>query len=196
MAYVSHRAAIDDITTLTTLALACRDADAVVFSYRPRSGEESRRTAQPHWIVNAENRLYLVAWDLNRADWRTFRVDRVAEPRRTGNRFAPRPLPDDDAAAFVQARIGDLPSRYRVHATVRAPVERIRAEIVHYGTVQPIDESSCEVHIAAESLDWAAFCLVAIGAPFVVHGPDQAIDHMRAWRHTLTQAATPAPTSR
>ncbi|WP_154796317.1 helix-turn-helix transcriptional regulator [Occultella kanbiaonis] len=183
-----NRAAIGDITALTTLALACRDADTVEFAYSSRAGEPSRRTAQPHRIVNVENRIYLVAWDLDRADWRTFRVDRITEPHRTGNRFAPRRLPDDDPVAFVRAQLGVLPSRHRVHATVQAPAERIGAEIVHHGTVEPLDETSCEVHIAAESLDWAAFCLVAIGAPFVVHGPPEAIAYMRAWGRGLLDA--------
>jgi predicted DNA-binding transcriptional regulator YafY len=191
-----NRATIGDITALTTLALACRDADAVEFAYRSRAGEPSQRTAQPHRIVNVDNRLYLVAWDLDRADWRTFRIDRVAEPRRTGNRFAPRRLPDDDPVAFVRARIGDLPSRYRVRATVHAPAGRVRAEIVHFGTVQPVAGASCEVEIAAASLDWAAFCLVAIGAPFVVHGPDEAIDYMRAWGHRLAEATAPPSASK
>ncbi|TDE98884.1 YafY family transcriptional regulator [Occultella glacieicola] len=183
-----NRAMIGDITALTTLALACRDSDSVVFAYSSRAGESSRRTVQPHRIANVENRIYLIAWDLDRADWRTFRVDRITEPRRTGARFAPRRLPDDDPVSYVRSRIGVLPSRYRVHATVHAPAERIRAEILHYGTVEPVDDTSCEVHIAAESLDWAAFCLVAIGAPFVVHGPVEAIDHMRAWGRGLLHA--------
>lgn len=117
------------------------------------------------------------------------------EPCRTGNRFAPRRLPDDDPVAFVRARIGDLPSRYRVRATVHAPAERIRAEIVHYGRVRSAGDTSCEVEIVAESLDWAAFCLVAIGAPFVVHGPDEAINYMRAWGHRLAKATDPPSTS-
>ncbi|MFD6443947.1 helix-turn-helix transcriptional regulator [Promicromonospora sp. NPDC060204] len=192
-ASVEQRAAIGDVTALTTLALACRDSDAVEFSYRSHGGDESRRTVQPHKIVNVDNRLYLVAWDLDRADWRTFRIDRVTGPHRTGNRFAPRQLPGDDPVAFVNARIGDLSSRFRVRATVHAPVERIKAEIVHYGTVKPIDDGSCEVCIAAESLDWAAFCLVAIGAPFVVHGPAEAVDYMRAWGQALMQATASAP---
>ncbi|GAA4723917.1 putative DNA-binding transcriptional regulator YafY, contains an HTH and WYL domains [Promicromonospora umidemergens] len=185
-----NRAAIGDITALTTLALACRDADAVVFAYRSRTGEPSRRTAQPHRIVNVENRLYLAAWDLDRADWRTFRVDRITQPCRTGNRFARRRLPDDDPVTYVRAQLGDLPSRYRVLATVHAPADRIREEIVHYGTVRPVDDASCDVEIAAESLDWAAFCLVAIGAPFVVHGPVEAVDYMRAWGRRLVEATS------
>lgn len=81
-----------------------------------------------------------------------------------------------------------MPSKYRVHATIQASAERVRAEIVHYGTVSAIDPGSCEVHIAAESLDWAAFCLVSIGAPFIVHGPPEAADLMKDWGYRLLAA--------
>jgi predicted DNA-binding transcriptional regulator YafY len=184
----NHRAGIDDVTALTTLALACRDADTVSFSYCGSGAATSHRTVQPHQIVNVESRLYLVAWDLDRTDWRTFRIDRIAQPRRTGARFAPRRLPGSDPVEYVRDRIGSMPSRYRVHATIQASAERVRAEIVHYGTVAAIDPGSCEVHIAAESLDWAAFCLASIGAPFIVHGPPEATDLMKDWGSRLLAA--------
>ncbi len=183
-----NRAGIDDVTALTTLALACRDADTVSFSYRGSDSTVSHRTVQPHQIVNVENRLYLVAWDLDRTDWRTFRIDRLAQPRRTGARFAPRRLPAGDPVEHVRDRIGSMPSRYRVHATIHASAERVRAEVVHYGTVAAIDPGSCEVHIAAESLAWAAFCLVSIGAPFIVHGPPEATELMQDWGSRLLTA--------
>ncbi|MBF6355015.1 YafY family transcriptional regulator [Nocardia higoensis] len=183
-----NRAGIDDVTALTTLALACRDADTVSFSYRGSDAATTRRTAQPHQIVNIESRLYLVAWDLDRTDWRTFRIDRITQPRHTGARFAPRRLPGGDPVDYVRDRIGSMPSKYRVHATIQASAERVRAEIVHYGTVSAIDPGSCEVHIAAESLDWAAFCLVSIGAPFIVHGPPEAADLMKDWGYRLLAA--------
>lgn len=186
-----NRAGIDDVTALTTLALACRDADTVSFSYRGSDAATSHRTVQPDQIVNVESRLYLVAWDLDRTDWRTFRIDRIdriAQPRRTGARFAPRRLPGGDPVEYIRDRIGSMPSRYRVHATIQASVERVRAETVHYGTVAAIDPESCEVHIAAESLDWAAFCLVSIGAPFIVHGPPEATVLMKDWGSRLLTA--------
>ncbi len=187
-----RRAGIDDVTALTTLALACRDADTVAFTYRGSDEAASPRAVQPHQIVTVESRLYLVAWDLDRTDWRTFRVDRIARPRRTGARFAPRRLPGDDPVDYVRDRIGSMPSRYRVHATIEAPAERVRAEIVHYGTVVAVDAGSCEVHIAAESLDWAAFCLVSIGAPFIVHGPPEATELMQDWGSRLLTATRAA----
>ncbi|UFU07250.1 helix-turn-helix transcriptional regulator [Ruania halotolerans] len=184
----ASRAAISDVTALTTVALACRDSETVSFSYTSSEHVSTQREAQPHRIVNVESRLYLVAWDLGRADWRTFRIDRIATPCRTGDRFAPRRLPDDDPVVYVRAQIGSVPARYRVRATVFGAAARVQAEIAHYGSVEPIDDHSCRVSIAAESLDWAAFCLAASGAPFVVHGPSEAVEHMKEWGRRLTAA--------
>lgn len=187
-----NRATIADVTVLTTLALAARDADTIEFWYQSPRSEGSARMVQPHAIVNVENRLYLLAWDTGRSDWRTFRIDRVTDPRRNGQRFAPRRLPVDDPVEFVRTQLGAVPTTYRVHATVHTPAEHVRDEIAHYGVVEPRDDSSCEVFIAAESLDWATFCLCAIDAPLVVHGPKEAIDHARTWADRL-QRGTTAP---
>lgn len=81
-----------------------------------------------------------------------------------------------------------MPTRDQVRATVRAPAERVEREIARYGSVEPLDDTSCEVHIPSETFDWAAFCLAATEAPFVVHGPPEAIDYMRCWGERLTAA--------
>lgn len=182
------RESIGDVASLTTISLACRDSEALRFRYRARDGVESERSVQPHRIVSVDARLYLVAWDLVRGDWRTFRVDRIDDPARTGKRFAPRRLPASDPVEYVRAQIRSLPARYPVHATVHAPAARVKQEVAQYGSVEPIDDTRCDVRIPAESLDWAAFCLVATGAPFVVHGPPDAIDHMRGWGERLLAA--------
>src|SRR5882757_6172216 len=66
-----------DPGVLTELANACRDSEQLRFSYRDHNGSETRRAAEPHRLVCTEHRWYLVAWDTDRADWRTFRVDRI-----------------------------------------------------------------------------------------------------------------------
>jgi predicted DNA-binding transcriptional regulator YafY len=187
------RVDITDVASLTTLALACRDAETVEFAYRTRTGQTAARTVHPRHIVRVENRLYLIAWDLDRADWRTFRVDRIGDASRTGTTFAPRPLPADDPIEYVRARIRAMPARYLVRATVEAPAERVREEIAHYGTVEPIDDTSCQVEIATGSLDWATFCIGALEAPVVVHGPPEAIAYMRAWGRRLTAGTQEPP---
>ncbi|MDN6352179.1 MAG: YafY family transcriptional regulator [Corynebacterium sp.] len=186
---------ITDVTALTTVALACRDSDTVTFTYESNRSSRSLRTVQPHKVVTVENRLYLVGWDLDRGDWRTFRIDRITAPRRIGKRFAPRNLPVDDPIDYVGSQLGSIPTRYRVHATVHAPPGRVRDEIAHYGVVEPRDDDSCDLFIAAESLEWATFCLCAIDAPFIVHGPPEAIEHLHKRAERLISSVESACSS-
>lgn len=188
-----QRTNITDVASLTTVALACRDHEALRFTYRARDGQIWERTVHPHRTVSVDQRLYLVAWDLDRSDWRTFRIDRIDNPVRSGRKFAPRQLPESDPVEYVHRQIRSMPARYPVRATMQAAAERVKQEVAQYGSVEPIDETTCEVYIPAESLDWAAFCLAAIGAPFVVHGPPEAIDHMRSWGERLTDATEEVP---
>ncbi|ORC22111.1 hypothetical protein A7979_00960 [Rothia nasimurium] len=183
----------DVVASLTTVALACRDHESLKFSYCMRDGSITQRSVQPHRSVSIDQRLYLIAWDLDRADWRTFRIDRIKDPVRSGKRFAPRQLPETDPVEFVHSQIRSMPARYPVRATVSAPAERVKQEVARYGSVEPVDEGTSEVYIPAESLDWAAFCLAAIGAPFTVHGPPEAIDYMRGWGERLTAATRGLP---
>lgn len=189
---------ISDVAALTTLTLACRDAEMLAFGYRAADDRTSARLVQPHHVVTVDRRLYLVAWDLERADWRTFRLDRVDAPRATGARFARRTLPIEDPAAYVLDRIGSLPSRYPIRATVHAPAARVRREVAHWGTAEPIDASSCTVSLRADSLAWATFCLAAVGAPLTVHEPPEAVAYAREWGERLlaaTEPPRPTPTS-
>ncbi|MGL5929740.1 MAG: helix-turn-helix transcriptional regulator, partial [Dermatophilaceae bacterium] len=55
-----------DAGVLTTLAQACRDDEAITFSYTTRGGEASRRRVEPHRLVSLGRRWYLVAWDRDR----------------------------------------------------------------------------------------------------------------------------------
>ncbi|MGH8964439.1 MAG: helix-turn-helix transcriptional regulator, partial [Actinomycetes bacterium] len=96
-----------DADLLTVLAQACRDAERVMFGYTSASGDVTSREVEPLRLVSLGRRWYLVAYDLLRHDWRSFRLDRVVDggARRTGARFRPRELPAEDAAAFVRSGI-------------------------------------------------------------------------------------------
>jgi predicted DNA-binding transcriptional regulator YafY len=87
-----------DTETLATIATACRDAERLRFAYRAHDGTSTRRLVEPHRLVHTGRRWYLVAWDTGRADWRTFRVDRIDRPS-TDRRFVPREPPAADIAA-------------------------------------------------------------------------------------------------
>lgn len=100
--------AVIDPETLSTLASACRDGEEVRFEYADRAGEVSRRLVEPHQLLSAGHLWYLIAWDIRRCGWRTFRLDRVGDLRRAGGRFAPRDIPGGDAAAYFEAAVGSL----------------------------------------------------------------------------------------
>src|SRR6185369_4944435 len=81
-----------DPSTLTEIARVAREHFTLRFDYSDRKQTASQRRVEPYRIVNAGQRWYLVAWDLDRADWRTFRVDRMREGMSAGPRFSARPL--------------------------------------------------------------------------------------------------------
>src|SRR4051812_17253144 len=118
-----------DPAALTAVALACRDGERLAFGYTAADGTRSDRSVEPFRLVPLGRRWYLVGYDLDRGDWRVFRLDRLERPRGTGARFAPRRLPAADAAAFVRERLGDLPSRWSVEAVVAAPAADVRRRV-------------------------------------------------------------------
>ncbi|CAN5176187.1 WYL domain-containing protein [soil metagenome] len=166
---------------LVAIVHACRDDEGLRFDYRSRDGIESGRHVEPHRLVSANQRWYLVAWDVDRDDWRTFRVDRLDRPRLTGFRFDPHRLPAADAAAFVAHAIASIPSRHQVVVTLHAPLE-VMAErwCLRTEMLEVLDERTCRLRTGADSLEWFALTLGMLGVDFDVHEPAELIDHVGA----------------
>jgi predicted DNA-binding transcriptional regulator YafY len=135
----------------------------------------------PHRLVLLGRRWYVVAYDLDRFDWRTFRLDRVAAPRATGARAPLRELPAEDAAAFVRSGIEHLSSRYEVVVHIDAPAAVVRARIGPSGTLEDLDHGRCLLRMTADSLDWPTLVLSNADAEFEVVSPAALVDHLRAW---------------
>lgn len=94
---------------LIAISAAVRAREVLRFDYAspaPHAGEAPvpPRRAEPHHLVTSHGRWYLVAWDLDRGEWRLFRADRMMPRTPTGPRFAPREVPGGDVAAYVSAR--------------------------------------------------------------------------------------------
>jgi len=102
-----------------TLARACRDHEHVTADYVDRSGSPSRRRLEPYQIVTTGRRWYLLAFDRDRTDWRSLRLDRMAQVRALGSTFIPRPAPD--AAEYVRRAISASPYRHVARVRYRAP---------------------------------------------------------------------------
>ena len=110
-------APVFDAAVLTTLAQACRDSELLRFDYSAHEAEVTHRRVEPLRLVSLGRRWYLVAWDRDRMDWRSFRLDRISGPEPTGQRFRARELPAEDALAFVQQGIRRMPWRTKASAS-------------------------------------------------------------------------------
>lgn len=177
-----------DAKLLATVASVCHAHERLRFDYRRHDGAEMRREVEPYRLVRSGARWYLVAWDIGRSDWRSFRVDRMTPKIPTGPRFTPRELPEGGAAQFVATGINRATTQARARVRLHAPIEQI-AEMVHedWGTLEAGDSTSCVVALGAESQTSLAKWLSAFDVPFTVLEPDELRAECRrlADRHTV-----------
>ncbi|SFB54966.1 Predicted DNA-binding transcriptional regulator YafY, contains an HTH and WYL domains [Amycolatopsis marina] len=164
---------------LSTLAAACRDQERVRFAYRNHDGTESRRIVEPYRLVTWGRRWYLVAWDVDRDDWRTFRVDRLDPRPPSGPRFTPRELPGD-VVDRVRSGVSSAAWRYRARVIVHAPAELVADRInPAVGTVEAIDDDTCVLHTGADTVDTLAVHLGLLGVDFTVTEPPELVELVR-----------------
>jgi predicted DNA-binding transcriptional regulator YafY len=170
-----------DPEALAVITLACRDQERLRFRYTARDGVTSRRMTEPHRLVSTGRRWYLVAWDVDREDWRTFRVDRLDELQQTAVRFTERELPAGDAAAFVRDAIRAPFAANQVVVRLHAPLEVMAERVPPWGGVlEAVDEDSCLLRTVTDSMEWTAMFIGVLGVDVDVVEPDALTDSMRA----------------
>jgi len=157
-------AALADISldVLVTLANSIRDREVLRFDYAARSAEDDQqqtrpaRRVEPHHLVMSHGRWYLVAWDLDRDDWRLYSVDRVRPRFPAGPRYAPRTVPGGSVDEFVSARFkGSDVNEWPCRGTV--VLELPARDVLPFagdGTVVALDEHRCSLE--AGSWSWGA----------------------------------------
>lgn len=177
-----------DPGVLTALALACRDTERLRFAYTDAAGRKTDRHVEPLRLVSLGRQWYLVAYDLARHDWRSFRADRVSKPETTGARFRPRELPAADAAEFVREGLGALPRPHEVEVVVAVPAAVARKQIGRWATIEPVDDERCRLRMTVASLDWPALALGGLGAEFEVVRPQELRDLLREWADRFSRA--------
>jgi predicted DNA-binding transcriptional regulator YafY len=177
-----------DPEVLTTLAIACRDAERVRFSYTAAGGQQTGRHVEPHRLVLLGRRWYLAGYDLDRSGWRRYRLDRLAGPRGTGARFRPRELPAADAAAFVRAGVQSTRAGYDIEVIVEAPAEAVRERIGRWASISEISATRCRARMTADALEWPIMGLGMVGADFQVVTPPELIDWVRDWGARFSRA--------
>jgi predicted DNA-binding transcriptional regulator YafY len=178
-----------DAGVLAAAASAARDSQRVRFRYRDREGEQSRRVVEPHRLVHTGRRWYLVAWDCGRADWRTFRVDRIVPPLAGDRRFAPREPPARDIAKYVARSISVVRDRHQAEIVLHAPIEQAATRVPRaVGTLEAIDEHTCLLRTGADWLGGLAVYVADIGFDFEVRDPPELAERVRELAERFARA--------
>ncbi|MGJ4729766.1 helix-turn-helix transcriptional regulator [Luteimonas sp. SDU101] len=179
---------------LVALAQACRSLHRLRFDYADQEGRASVREIEPHALVSTEARWYLLAWDLVRGDWRTFRVDRISGSPHAGERFLPRKVPGGDAAAFVSRAISVQPYALKARIELHAPLAHMRERIpASVGHLSALDERRCVLETGAQRPDVLGYHLALLGVDFVVLEPAGLREQLRVLARRLQRAGRASP---
>lgn len=188
-----------DSGVLVALSAAVRAREVLRFDYarapEPDDGGSPPRRVEPHHLVTWGGRWYLVAWDLDRRDWRTFRADRITPRTPTGPRFTPRELPTGDVAAFVTGRFrgadgsGDWPCRGEVILDLPATTV---ATYTRDGIVEELGADRCRLTLGSWSWAGLAAAIGRFDADIEVVGPAELRDAFARLARRYARAATGA----
>ncbi|MFI6950424.1 helix-turn-helix transcriptional regulator [Streptomyces sp. NPDC050422] len=190
-------------SVLMTLSAAVHAHEVLRFGYAadppPPGGDPTGMTprrAEPHHVVTWGGRWYLVAWDLDREDWRTFRVDRITPRPPNGPRFTPRELPGGDVAAFVAGRFrgaggpGDWSCRGEV--ILDAPAAAV-SRYTSDGVVEELGPNRCRLVLGSWSWAGLASAIGRFDADITVVGPPELKDAFARLARRYADAAAGVP---
>ncbi|WP_426996256.1 helix-turn-helix transcriptional regulator [Pseudarthrobacter sp. N5] len=186
-----------DPLKLTAVSSAIADRRLITFDYTTADGGFGRRLAEPYRLVDTGRRWYLVAWDVEREDWRTFRADRIASVPSERKKYVPRPLPAQDLAAYVQRSITRSPYRYDVVVRLRAPLHVVAALVSpHVASLEADGGNMTILRAGWDSLETPAAHLASLDLDFEILEPEVFRSHAVKLAERLNRAARgPGPTS-
>jgi predicted DNA-binding transcriptional regulator YafY len=180
---------------LSTIAAAIRATVSLRFDYASFDGSPSRRMAEPHQLVHTRGRWLLVAWDVDRRDWRTFRVDRMRLRSPNGARFRARQVPGGDVAAYVERNLGSAMWRFRARVKVHASAADVAAHLPPALQVEPLDSHTCLVHMGSDSARMLAVWVGLLDVDFEVEDCPELAEELRQIAARYLRAVGPPPRS-
>jgi predicted DNA-binding transcriptional regulator YafY len=180
-----------DPAVLTELARLAREHFTLRFDYSDRRQTSSQRRVEPYRIVNAGQRWYLVAWDLDRDDWRTFRVDRMRDGMSPGPHFTPRELTDADVEALVARGVPIEARSHQARILVYSPAAELAERFGPWlGTITAVDDTSCILETGADNLEMLAGYLGLLGADFSISEPPELVAAVQSLAARYAAATT------
>jgi len=176
------------VDVLTRIAAACRDNLKLKLSYKDRAGKGTMRNVEPMRLAHTGRRWYLVAWDQDREDWRTFRVDRVQQVAAVGEQFVPRKFPGD-IVAYVSQSIMYTAYTHRVRLKLRGAHDVLRKQVPTWcGQLEPLDEEHCALSMGADSPEMLVTLMVMTGMEFELLDAQELKPQMRRIAERLARA--------
>ena len=167
--------------TLMAIADACRRHERLRFDYSSPRGGDTVRTVEPHRLVSFIRHWYLVAWDTDRNDWRTFRVDRLRPRTPTGPRFAPRQPPDGDVATYLAHQLSWRTWPFQATVTLHESADAVSARVwPGMGVLEAVDDHRCLLHLGADTPEVLVWMITSVDVDFTVtSGPPALADALR-----------------
>ncbi|MEG3635427.1 helix-turn-helix transcriptional regulator [Micromonospora palythoicola] len=179
---------------LVVVAAAVANHERLRFSYR-----DEGRHVEPQALVTSGRRWYLLAFDLDRDDWRTFRMDQITMLVATGARAAAREVPGRDVAAFLADQTMQMAPTFPADVVIRAPAAHVinRLGMPPPGTLTDNPDGTCRWLASPDTLEWHTLRLASIGLPFQISSPTELVAHVRATAALFgTATAEPDPTTK
>jgi predicted DNA-binding transcriptional regulator YafY len=174
---------------LMTRARACRDHEHVGLGYTDLHGNVTQRRVEPYQLVTTGRRWYLLAYDRDREDWRSLRLDRMSEVAARGTTFSVRDAPD--AATYISRSISSSPYRYVAKVRYRASADVVAQRFSPTSaTIEPEGPNSCMVTAGADSPETLALYLAMVGCDFEIMGPPEVIAGAASMGERLRRAAS------
>lgn len=178
-----------DSRVLSLVALACETQQRLSFTYRDHGGQESSRECEPFRVVHHGRRWYLIAWDLDRSDFRTFRVDRLVPKGALGPPFVARAVPEAALLAALKRGIAQATWHVRARVEVKLSAEALARRVPHALNVEPLDETRCVASMGADSFEMLSVYLGMLGCDFEVIEPAELRASLRTVGQRYLRAA-------
>lgn len=170
---------------LGLLGAAARERERITFDYHAEDDSRSTRRAEPYRQVLHRGRWYLLAWDLGRDDWRTFRLDRVSDVETTESVFVQRPIPGDAAAMHLE---GSMP-RHRAELVFDAPLATVVDRLLgQEGEFEDLGADRCRAVLWVDSYEWLAAITLSMNIDFRIDEPEGFRTHCARLRDRLDRA--------
>ena len=177
---LSNAEALPSVDVLTRIASACRDHMKLKLTYKARDGKNTSRTIEPLRLAHTGSRWYLVAWDCQRDDWRTFRVDRVERLVSSGPQFMPREFPGD-VATYVSKSIKQGSYRFRMRLKLAGSIALLSKKVPAWcGALEAAGDDACTLSAGADSIEMLAAMILMTPADFEILDSHELIPELRA----------------